>query len=248
MEGCGESLEDLIRQQISKFRRPEGRPYTLLEIGSANCVTLRSFRNIIAETIERSSNPEEDWVVIGTDLPPGAAWSMDRTEVLKSIGDVSYSIITTDRDVSPYKRTLPSKHINLILDSMPRDWLAKTLAPESVDFVFIDGSHGVSCAKDFCAIEQKVAPNGLVVFHDYGEPEQGTDWQACDGEFISVRTWVHRLGLNKPNPADAMRPGWRFMGEIRGTRYWGGEGNSCAVVHRLPGPLSAPDSRLFSCS
>lgn len=246
MDGCGAPLEDLIRQQLTKFKRPEGRPYTLLEIGSANCVTLRSFRDIIAETIAQSSNPDENWTVIGTDLPPGAAWSMDRTEVFKSLGDVFHNIVEVTPDTEWRAIAYASKCVNLLLHPMPREWLERNVSLESIDFVFIDGSHGVSCAKDFCAIEQKIAPNGLVVFHDYGEPEQGTDWQACDGEFISVRTWVHRLGLNKPNPADAMRPGWRFVGEIRGTRYWGGEGNSCAVVQRLPEPLSTPDSRLFS--
>jgi hypothetical protein len=229
LDGCGAPLEDLIRQHVHGC--PPERAYTLLEVGSAGCVSLRSFRDIVAE----ACGPNR-WSVIGTDLPPGRAWSLDMVEVQRSIGDVPHMILRLDQQ--PVAPDLDwADKITLCLHDDPRAWLHQHLLDGHVDFVFIDGSHGRSCGLDFLAIEAKVAPGGVVVFHDYGEAEQGTDWQAYDREFISVRNYVHRLGLAQPS--NAIRKGWRFVGEIPGSRRFGGDGNSCAVVQRTTEALES---------
>lgn len=225
MSGCGEVLEKLIGDHLSldQYKNDPSHVYTLVEIGSAGCVSLRAFNDILNNNLGDQSR----YRAIGFDLPPGQAWSLDLDEVKRSFSGLIENIINyTDNNT----QTLPLG-MSLMLMENPRRYF-QTAFPFNIDFAFIDGSHGKSCALDFLAIEQKIAPGGLVVFHDYGEPEQGTDWQEVDKEFISVRNWVHRLGLAKPCPNNEPRKGWRFVGEIKGSRHWGGDGNSCAVVQR----------------
>lgn len=228
MGGIGSVLEDLINQHTSLV--PPSRAYTLVEIGSANCVSLRSFRDIVAAV--RGARP---WSIIGTDLPPGAAWSCDLAEVERSIGDVPHRVLRLDEEPAAPGLDWHDR-VTLCLHPCPRDWLAAELVDDSVDFVFVDGCHGKCSGRDFLAVEAKVAPGGLVVFHDYGQQEQGEDWQAHCREFISVRSYVHRLGL--ATPCVTPRKGWRFVGEIPGSRATGrGDGNSAAVVQRTNEPL-----------
>ena len=222
MGGCEAPLEDLLKQ--SMVMCPADQCYTLVEVGSAGCTTLRAFKDIISET--RGQAP---WRVIGFDLPPDKAWSLDMEEVRRN--GVEH-IITEPEIQAPYENVL-----SLILIDDPRQYIRDTF-PFSIQFAFIDGSHGKSCGLDFLALEQKISPGGLVVFHDYGEIEQGTDWQTVDREFINVRTYVHRLGLAKP--CNEERKGWRFVGEIQGSRVTGrGDGNSAAVVQRTWEPLGS---------
>lgn len=227
MGGLERPLEDLIRQHTAV--QPSG-PYTLIEIGSAGCVTLRAFADILKD----SGRPE--WRAIGFDLTPDKAWSLDMDEVRRSFDGLPRQVFEGDFLDRWLSDLHDLKGMALALMDDPRTYLAKAFCYQ-IDFAFIDASHGKSCALDFRAIELKVAPGGVVVFHDYGEPEQGTDWQAVDNEFISVRTWVHRLGLNTPCPGNVPRKGWRWVGEIKGSRHWGGDGNSAAVVQRTEEPL-----------
>lgn len=227
LDGCGGPLEQLIRDHAPTV--PATRAYTLVEIGSAGCVSLRSFRDILAEA--RGLAP---WSVIGTDLPPGKAWSLDPVEVEQSLDNVAYRVLRLDMETLTPGLDWHNR-VTLCLHDNPRAWLAAELRDASVDFVFVDGSHGISAGRDFTALERKMAPGGVVVFHDYGEAEQGTDWQFADREFIAVRSYVHRLGLAAP--CTAPRKGWRFVGEIKGSRHWGLDGNSCAVVQRTEEPL-----------
>lgn len=230
LDGCGQGLEQLLRQHLDVQVVPEDRAYTLVEIGSANCVTLRAFTDILSET---AGVKGQRWRAVGFDLTPGKAWSMDTEEVKKSFLWEPYNVIEGDAPCRQMAHQLPDGMSLLLLDD-PRSYLHDWFNP-SIDFCFIDGSHGVSCAHDFLAIEPKVAPGGVVVFHDYGEAEQGTDWQAADNEFINVRTYVHRLGLREPT--NRLRKGWRWIAEIPGSRAMGGDGNSAAVVQRTAEPL-----------
>ncbi len=224
MDGCQQPLEDLILQHLT-VHHPE--TYTLVEIGSAGCVTLRAFADILREA------GVAKWRALGIDLTPDKAWSLDMAEVERSFRGLPYWVIN-DEEAPRVADQIQGMVLMLLAD--PRAFLtAGHMAP--IDFAFIDGSHGISCGKDFLAVEAKVAPGGLVVFHDYGEPEQGTDYQSHDREFISVRSYVHRLGLAEPRPA--ARKGWRFVGEIKGSRHWGLDGNSCCVVQRTDEPLAS---------
>ncbi len=228
LDGCGASFEHLLRQHIPTV--PVDRAYTLVEVGSAGCVSLRSFHDIVAST--RGAAP---WSVIGTDLPPGVAWSMDLAEVRRSLGDVPHRILYLDVEVAEAGLDWHNR-VTLCLHPEPRQWLGTELVDASVHFAFVDGCHGKCAGRDFLYLEPKIAPGGLVVFHDYGEAETGTDWQPHCREWINVRTYVHRLGLATPSPA--ARKGWRFVGEIKGSRHWGGDGNSCCVVQRTEEPLA----------
>ncbi len=221
LDGCGPQLESLINQHIGAHPVDD---YTLVEVGSAGCVTLRAFTDII--DVARSGQP---WRTIGFDLPPGKAWSLDMNEVARSFAGLPWNVIH-----HPVTLGSIAGGMSLQLMDDPRAFLRDQF-PFPIDMVFIDGCHGKCAGRDFLAIEAKVREGGLVVFHDYGELEQGTDFQSHCREFISVRSYVHRLGLNQP--CNEPRKGWRWVTEIKGSRHWGGDGNSCAVIQRTRDPL-----------
>ena len=223
--GTGEQMENLLRQHTASHGSPD-TPYTLIEIGSAGCVTLRAFADILREC------GKTNWRAVGFDLTLDKAWSVNMDEVRASFAPAEPFIM----DAAGMLFMDGVKGMSLALLDDPRIYLRDQF-PFAVDWAFIDASHGKSCARDFCAIESKVACGGLVIFHDYGEPEQGTDWQNADREFIAVRSYVHRLGLNAPSPQGVLRKGWRWVGEIMGSRHWNGDGNGAAVVQRTTEPL-----------
>ncbi len=224
MGGIENVLADLIKQHVITYL--PGRPYTLIEIGSAGCTTLRAFRDILADAA-----PTQPWRVFGFDLPEDKAWSLDWEAITKAFNGVPHLLRAAH---CGQEATYSAQQMYLWLLEDPRAFLRDQFSLP-IDFAFIDGSHGKSCGLDFLGIEQKVAPGGVVVFHDYGEIEQGTDWQAFDREFISVRSYVHRLGLAAP--CVTPRKGWRFVGEIPGSRRFNGDGNSAAVIQRTEEPL-----------
>lgn len=226
MSGCEAPLENLIKQHSALL--PPDHVYTLVEVGSAGCVTLRAFSDILREA------RGDKWRAVGFDLTLDKAWSVNMDEVRQSFDGLPWQVYDENTARSWSGDLSGISGMALVLMANPRLYLADPVRPGGfpypIDFAFIDASHGKSSGLDFLAVEDKVAPGGLVVFHDYGEPEQGTDWQHADREFISVRTYVHRLGLNQP--CNATRKGWRWVGEIKGSRHWGGDGNSAAVVQR----------------
>lgn len=229
MQGAGEGLEHLLRQHVAVHPKPEDRAYTLVEIGSAGCVSLRAFADILSETLGVQAYR---WRAIGFDLTPGKAWSLDMVEVERSFVGLPRAIVqlSGDQGVANYDG------MSLYLADDPRAYLRDHFSPP-IDFAFIDGCHGKCAGNDFLAIESKVAPGGIVAFHDYGQLEQGEDWQPHCNEFINVRTYVHRLGLTQPT--NRLRKGWRWVGEIPGSRRFGGDGNSVAVVQRTEEALEA---------
>ncbi len=220
--GCEKPLEDLIKQHSATL--PPDHVYTLIEVGSAGCVTLRAFSDILREA------RGESWRAVGFDLTLDKAWSVNMDEVRASFGGTLDRVGTLGGEVG----VALMRGMQLWLCADPRAYLRDRFS-DRIDFAFIDGCHGKCAGLDFLAIESKVTPGGLVVFHDYGELEQGSDYQSHCREFISVRSYVHRLGLNPPGPG--VRKGWCWVGEIKGSRHWGGDGNSCAVVQRTNEPL-----------
>lgn len=219
MGGCEQPIEDLIKQHISFLKKDV---YNLVEIGSAGCVTLKSLSDILSESVLLKK-----WRAIGFDLPPDSAWSLDMSEINNAFNGKPKIITETENLVSDISF---SDGMNLVLLKDPRKFF-KTSFPLEIDFALIDGCHGACSGRDFEAIENKISIGGLVIFHDYGVQETGTDWQAHCREFINVRTYVHRLGL--ADPCNEKRKGWRTVGEIPGSRNWGGDGNSCFVVQRI---------------
>lgn len=211
--GCEGSIEALIKDHLKAFKDDV---YTLIEIGSAGCVSLRAFKDIISEA--RKTN----WSVVGLDLTESKAWSLDWPEINAAF----------DGNPLIFRNRTAGLHAQLdgmtlwLLDD-PRSFLKDDFKP-TIDFAFIDGCHGICARHDFEAIESKVRQGGLVMFHDVGVLEQGRDFQPHCNEYINVRKHIGDLGL-----LDDTRPGWKLVGEIPGSRVWGGDGNSCAVVQKL---------------
>ena len=71
---------------------------------------------------------------------------------------------------------------------------SKAFAPESLDFVFIDGDHSYEgCALDIKLWWPKLKPGGLLSGHDYVD-EKNYGVQRAVNEFVGDREL--RLGLN----------------------------------------------------
>lgn len=226
MGGLEGPLESLIAQHLALCDPTQ--PYTLVEVGSAGCTTLRAFKDIIVS----AAAPQCPWRVFGFDLTEDKAWSLDWEAIRKAFDGVPAILREAAKG---QEQTYAVQQMYLWLLEDPRTFLRDQFSLP-ISFAFIDGCHGKCAGRDFCALETKVAPGGLVVFHDYGEAEQGTDYQLHCREFISVRSYVHRLGLAAP--CVVPRKGWRFVGEIKGSRHWNGDGNSAAVVQRTLEPLA----------
>ena len=211
MGGNEEPLENLIKQHISIQMR--GAIYTAIEIGSAGCVSLRAFKDIISENTDK-------WRVHGFDLVDG--WSLDFNKI-NEVFDGKPNILKVE-DIA--KDTDINTMYLWLLDD-PRSYIKNF--PHKVNFAFIDGCHGANCVcKDFEALENSVDIGGIVVFHDAGKSETGQDWQHHCKEFINVRSGLMRLGL-----LDQTRKGWRIIGETNGSRNYGGDGNSCFITQKI---------------
>lgn len=226
LDGCEQGVEQLLKQHINFSQSPV---YTVVEVGSAGCVTLRAFKDIVSE------NRLGHWRVIGFDLPDG--WSLDFAEINAVFNGKPniYKIDDVDKDT-------PTNQMELWLLEDPRNHLKYKL-PYKLDFVFIDGCHGKCAADDFLAIEPKVNVGGIVMFHDFGFLDQGRDFQPHCQEFINVRKHIDDIGLFDTragvNQNREFRKGWRFIGEIQGSRYWKPaestetKGNSCGLFQKI---------------
>lgn len=225
LDGCEMGVEQLLKQHVSYSQSPV---YTVVEIGSAGCITLRAFKDVVAE------NRIAPWRVVGFDLPDG--WSLDMNEI-NQVFDGKPNILK-EEDIG---KATPTNRMELWLLKDPRKYLKDNL-PYPIDFAFIDGCHGKCAANDFLAIEPKVNVGGIVMFHDFGFLDQGRDFQPHCQEFINVRKHLADIGLIDTrageNKDKTVRSGWRFLGEIQGSRYWKDaaspetKGNSCGIFQK----------------
>lgn len=226
LDGCEQGIEALLKQHVNFSQSPV---YTVVEIGSAGCITLRAFKDIV------SKNRLGHWRVIGFDLPDG--WSLDMNEI-NQVFDGKPNIYKKE-DVG---KITPINFMELWLLKDPRSYLKEGLK-HKIDFAFIDGCHGKCAADDFLAIEDKVNVGGIVMFHDFGFLDQGRDFQPHCQEFINVRKHIADIGLIDTrageNKDKTVRNGWRFIGEIQGSRYWKDaaspetKGNSCGLFQKI---------------
>ena len=220
LDGCEANIENLIRQHVGVS---QSLTYTVVEIGSAGCVTLRAMKDIVVE------NRKTPWRIMGFDLPDG--WSLDWAEINR-VFDGKPNILR-DSDIGA---ETPENQMTLWLLKDPREFIKNKLA-YPLDFVFIDGCHGKCAADDFLAIENKVVVGGIVMFHDFAHIDQGRDWQPHCGEFINVKKHLADIGLYDTRYAEyekkEFRKGWRFLGEIQGSRYHGAGGNSCGIFQKI---------------
>lgn len=216
MAGCEIPLEELIKGYLLTHSLAE---FKYLEIGAASCVTLRAVYDIVKENIKYNK-----WKVIGVDIDGG--WSIDWNQITSKFNTNQELEIWTNR-LSGGPLTTPIPNAQLWIDKNPRELITTNFY--DIDICFIDGCHCYTCPKeDFLSVERNIKTNGIVIFHDVGVLEQGTDWQAHGNDFINVRKSLSDLGL-----FDNKYPGWQFIAEIPGSRLTGGDGNSCGAFRKL---------------
>lgn len=211
MSGCEQEIENLIKSYLNAQLRAN---FQYLEIGAAGCITLRAVYDIVKENILHSN-----WKTIGVDIDGG--WSLD-WESIKKLFNSDELEVWTNRLSGSTSGLLKAQ---LWIDRNPRELISSYF--NNIDICLIDGCHGICCIQDFQTVESKIVSNGLVLFHDAGILEQGTDWQEHCSEFINVRKHLSELGL-----FDNKYPNWKFEKEILGSRFVGGDGNNIAVFRK----------------
>lgn len=212
-DGIEIEIENLFKEYLNKNKKN----FRYYEIGCAGCITLRAITDIVKENIT-----DNNWLVDGIDLVKDS--SLNWEEINSVFNQKTLQVFTEGISNLNY---LNAPKTRLLLWEDPRTY-SKSLENNSIDIVFIDGNHNkYNVIEDFLSIEDKVKLNGLVLFHDFSEPEQNTDPQAGGG-FIEVRLACQDLGL-----LDNSRSGWNFIKEIPGSRAWGGDGNGVGVFKKL---------------
>ncbi len=211
-DGIEQEIENLIINYIQLSGYDEFR---FLEVGSAGGLTLKAVYEIVQENIKH-----ENWRIDGLDMIGG--WSLDMEQIEK----FGYPLGVYKNGLREPTLTVKDEKAFLWLEDDPRKWIWE-LKDNSIDICFIDGCHGLCAIRDFLAVESKIKSEGLVLFHDIGVLEQGSDWQEHCKEFINVRHHLHDLGL-----FDNQRDFWKFVKEIPGSRMWGGDGNSVGVFQK----------------
>ena len=219
-EGLELELENIISNHVKNKEE-----YTYLEVGVASCVSFRAVYNIIKENI-KSNN----WLCIGLDMLGSP--NVNFKEIPKSFSNDEL-LVVNEYPSGDFEPLLGSGkyHAVLNLKSDPRPWIDR-IDNNSLDLVILDACHGSNCLiADFKAIENKLKPGGILMTHDCGVEETGTDWQEHCGEYINVRGGLNKLGL-----LSDIRTGWKLIKEIPGTRKLNNDpngGNSMAVFEKL---------------
>lgn len=207
MGGCEEPLEKMFIEYLNDSKDS----FSYLEIGAAGCVTFKSIYEIVKENFKN-----DNFSLIALDLVDG--WSLDWRDIQNFKNNFPLNIF---KNKQPQEGNSEEAKASLVLESDPRKFISE-MDDESLDICFIDGCHGRPCVmKDFETVEPKIKSGGIVFFHDVGEPEQGTDWQGHCNEYINARQAIIDLGL-----LEETREKWKVHKDIRGSRYWGGDGNS----------------------
>lgn len=204
MGGLEEELEKLILHTAQNT----DAPFVYGEIGLDHCLTFKTVYDILNDN-------GIDFKLIGFEMPDWRKHLEGHTRGLfENVPiNVSYDVDIKDR-------------VNII--AKDADNALKEIKDNFFNYIFVDGNHSYkSVTSNFLSLEKKVKNNGIVVFHDFCELCQGTDMQV-GGDYINVRKALQELGL-----LDNKREGWKFVKEIPGSRFWGGEGNGCAVIQKI---------------
>lgn len=87
-----------------------------------------------------------------------------RTHYEKKYGEEPHSFSSVSESLSVYDNiTVIKGRTDIVPDGIP-----------GVDFLFIDADHSFTgVMRDFCAWYDKIVPNGLIAFHDYGHGWKG---------------------------------------------------------------------------
>jgi hypothetical protein len=206
-------IENLFKDYLN-YNKDDFKYY---EIGAAGCITLRAITDIVVENIKH-----QNWLVDGIDLVNG--YSLNWSEINSVFNQKTLQVYTEGMSNLNY---LKNPKTRLLLWEDPRKY-SQSLDDKSLDIVLIDGNHNeTNVTEDFLSIESKVKINGLVLFHDFCQLEQGTDPQVGGG-FIEVQKACENLNL-----LNNKRDGWIFIKEVKGSRYWGGDGNGLGIFKKI---------------
>jgi len=105
------------------------------------------------------------------------------------------------RDVGGGKGTLYRSYSHLV---------APFVAPETVDFVYIDGEHTYDAVtQDIADWWPKVRPGGIMAGHDYNETNPGT--KRAVNEFAEKHGLSFKITGTNPEKGDADAPSWVFI-------------------------------------
>jgi len=167
-----------------------------------------------AQVCRRLAASGRPWQAIGLELPEGVEgfllpgpWCLDEAAFKEA--------------------TAPFGDQAALHRAISQEWLARS--DEPVTLALIDGCHEQACiVADFLALEPRIVPGGVVIFHDTAEWSQDIDPQPHRGEPIRARAALDELGL-----LPGTRPGWQFLAEAPGWKAAGGRG--CMAFQRIEG-------------
>lgn len=206
--GCEAAFEEILELccwQAEDF-------FNYLEIGIAEGTTLLSVFNKVDAM-------RDSYTVTGVDLVVGPFFKPQ--VVFDNVIEFS---IHVDQPINH-----DDLGLHVYLFSQPRKQIEKIAAP--LHFVFIDGCHGAPCvAADFLAIEDKVAPGGIVCFHDAMPEDQGQHFQQHCGEPINVRKALEDLRLITDGP---VRHDWRLLKSVSGDKSANPPGNGMVFFEKV---------------
>jgi hypothetical protein len=211
-DGTEKELKKLLTKATKK-----GKEFNFVEVGTCGGASLKAFQEILQKT-----RKDKEWRLVGIDTIEGV--NKEINEINKNFPRdlILTNLFTLTGET---KVSITPNIANYVI--IEGEKFLKNHWKYPIHFCHIDALH-CSChvTADFLAVEPHVVSGGIVLFHDFCLESQGTDHQH-DGHFIEVREACQELGL-----IDGTRPGWKFIGEINGSRKTGGEGNGFGIFQR----------------
>lgn len=202
-KGTERLFEDMLNLTLEINKVPV---FNYVEIGVAEGDTLAA---VARKFSERKGS--QSWNAIGVDLRNGAFFNFNKFRDL--VQGLSFKIYAmngsgTDMVITDGKDDV----VHIVL--LQNDQQKITWPKDCIHFAVIDGCHGAPCVeRDFLSLEEAIAPNGIVAFHDAGLEDQDIHFQEHCQMNITVRKALHKLDLCPP-----FRKGWAFMGMAPGDK------------------------------
>jgi hypothetical protein len=199
MNGLEKRVLDIAKGVAAHFDE-----ITYVEIGVGEGMTLTA----IARTLKDSGKA---WRAIGIELVNGYSFNLEHTRKSAAEREVNLNFVTPNGAiVHPLWETVT------IYFKDSQSFLTE-LWQEPIHFALIDGCHGKPCVTlDFLALEAFMAPNGVVMFHDFSQEQVGQAQPHCVTG-IDVRGACQDLGLT-----NGKRANWKFDETLTADRAKGG--------------------------
>lgn len=216
MAGTEEVFFSMLQQAIRERTTPG---FHYLEIGIAT-------GNTLAEVANQVKIAAHTWRCTGIDLVDSEYFHA--LNFLRKTLAHEVSINFSGASQKPFVADVLKNDIEVILLKSPD--VRALVGPKSINFALIDGCHGAPCVMaDFDSIENGMAPNGIVAFHDAMPEDQGQMPQRHCQQMINVRDALSIRGLihsivQQPWSDDCDRPGWKCIGSVAGDKLKQGNG------------------------